>query len=214
MRRRSLAVGRALGGSVAVLSLLVAGCALSHRRPEDLDASTGDRDAAVFAADGGSGWLRPPIAAMPEPMRPVVTPFGPLPAPAPEPAPEPPQPTATTPPPPPPPLQPPPLPPPPPPKPPSGCRGCTISANATQLQAQSCCSAHDRCGLTFPQLSLPQCFELNTPGRRDTVCPDLQLGGGQSALGCCRPDGSCGVFDPLFGLGCLQLPYGEITPCG
>ena len=82
-----------------------------------------------------------------------------------------------------------------------------------QYQAHSCCSENRRCGLSFPEFGFPQCFEKHTPGTRNIQCDDLQLTVTEWAFGCCRSDGTCGVFDPWFELGCLQLPFTEITTC-
>jgi hypothetical protein len=67
----------------------------------------------------------------------------------------------------------------------------------------ACCvdPARSTCGV----VEVTECVELNYPGHVDPTChsPLSSL----DFPGCCRPDGTCGVLDTQYGLGCAQLPF-------
>jgi hypothetical protein len=96
---------------------------------------------------------------------------------------------------------------------PDDCSNCDYPAQGADYGAISCCSQRGHCGLSFPNAGFPQCFEHDSPGRRDPTCPDFQATIDVLGIGCCRSDGTCGVFDPVLGLGCVQLPFLKIQPC-
>ena len=99
-------------------------------------------------------------------------------------------------------------------EPPSACQDCTIPPGGENYMAHSCCSENQRCGVSFPELGFPQCFEQNSPGTRDPSCPDFAPTSNVNSPGCCRSDGLCGAFDTLLmSLGCVLLPFMPPTPC-
>jgi len=54
-----------------------------------------------------------------------------------------------------------------------------------------------------------ECVGLHLPGELDPSCPDSTNWRGERVQGCCRPDGKCGLVDPL--LGCHGLMW-EVHP--
>jgi hypothetical protein len=69
----------------------------------------------------------------------------------------------------------------------------------------ACCpvAGESLCGV----VEVTQCVQLNFPGHADPSCHSPFSGTGFDDNGCCRPDGTCGVLDTQFGLGCAQLPF-------
>jgi hypothetical protein len=93
------------------------------------------------------------------------------------------------------------------------CRNVTQTAGGTLLVAYACCvdPTRSRCGLVA---TANACVERDQPGTLDPTCatlPDTALG---TLAGCCRPDGTCGVLEERFGLGCAQIPLvSQLSPC-
>jgi hypothetical protein len=67
----------------------------------------------------------------------------------------------------------------------------------------ACCAdpSQSKCGV----VEVTQCVQLNYPGHVDPSCGSPF--NGTDFPGCCRPDGTCGVLDTQYGLGCAQLPF-------
>jgi hypothetical protein len=85
------------------------------------------------------------------------------------------------------------------------CKDLSVDINGTgTVTGYACCvdPARSACGV----VEVTQCVELNYPGHVNAACPSLPLSG-SDAPGCCRPDGTCGVLDTQYGLGCAQLPF-------
>lgn len=80
----------------------------------------------------------------------------------------------------------------------TGCSGLPM------LGVSGCCTDNDKCGLDISGLGVGEgCAELNAPGARNDACPSLSVFGGiVTFVGCCKPDGTCGVLADLAGLGC------------
>jgi len=118
------------------------------------------------------------------------------------------------------------------------------SAKAVTVYVNPCCAADDACGLDTGFLALvgaqftEVCQAHNQPGDRDETCADaadLMIPYGSSTIaidpfvGCCRPNGTCGVvIDTVtsgggklpiakFELGCVDAaPFfkGQVSNCG
>lgn len=76
------------------------------------------------------------------------------------------------------------------------------------VQATSCCTENNECGLTAAALGVSTCAPLNAPGTADGNCPSVSIAQGFTLGGCCTPDGTCGALDTFLGLGCVAVPTG------
>lgn len=84
------------------------------------------------------------------------------------------------------------------------------------IVVEPCCVNGDGCGLDLDAVSgfMPVtngCVELDQPGSNDTSCPSVyfdDIVNPRELVGCCRPDGVCGVVadlsDTLANFGCVD----------
>lgn len=84
------------------------------------------------------------------------------------------------------------------------------------IVVEPCCVNGDRCGLGLSAVSgfLPvngECVALEQPGSPDAACPSVyfdEVANPRELVGCCRPDGVCGVVadlsDTLANFGCVD----------
>jgi hypothetical protein len=97
-----------------------------------------------------------------------------------------------------------------------GCSNCPDPGLlAGFIQAASCCTTSNACGLTVPALGVQDCLPLNAPGTADANCPPVAIAQVITLEGCCSPDGICGAQDTFLGLGCAQVAAeGQRVSCG
>ena len=81
-----------------------------------------------------------------------------------------------------------------------------------------CCTRDFKCGVRLGKTPNVACLSLNQPGVEDNSCDDTIILG-TLAVGCCRPNGTCGYLDLKneLGVGCvspLQLNEPEGKACG
>ena len=81
--------------------------------------------------------------------------------------------------------------------------------------AEHCCSSDARCGAGAEHLFGGSCFERDAPGTPSDECPGAVIfiyydfgskhGLGEEFLGCCLPDGRCGLdTSDALGAGCVE----------
>jgi hypothetical protein len=90
------------------------------------------------------------------------------------------------------------------------CRNGLVPSSG--ITAYACCAsvADSKCGF----VELNSCLETAQPGALDPACPTLPATPLGTLPGCCRPDGTCGVFDESLGLGCVSVPLlSQVSPC-
>jgi len=101
---------------------------------------------------------------------------------------------------------------------------CPLEVCPSDLPS-SCCTDAGYCGVDIPpsasQFGIATgCQALNQPGNIDYGCPSLGSLAGQDIggfEGCCRPDGTCGIYvgTSELSLGCIQETYdGVVRLCG
>ncbi len=83
------------------------------------------------------------------------------------------------------------------------CKDLSVGISGGTVTGYACCAdpAHSKCGV----VEVTQCVQLDYPGHLDPSCGSPF--NGSDFPGCCRPDGTCGVLDTQYGLGCAQLPF-------
>lgn len=82
------------------------------------------------------------------------------------------------------------------------------------IQAASCCTSSNTCGLSVPALGVTDCLPLEAPGEANASCPPVAIAGLIQLNGCCSPDGNCGALDTFLGLGCAQVAaQGQAMRC-
>jgi hypothetical protein len=98
----------------------------------------------------------------------------------------------------------------------TGCDNCPEPGIlAGFIQAASCCTTSNTCGLSVPALGVADCLPLNAPGTADANCPPVVIAQFITLEGCCSPDGTCGAQDTFLGLGCAQVAaQGQEVSCG
>ncbi len=70
-------------------------------------------------------------------------------------------------------------------------------------QLAACCTTEDECGGNLGWATGP-CQPWDMPGELDETCPSHTfIGGAIDLLGCCKPNGNCGVMSSA-GLGCIE----------
>jgi hypothetical protein len=81
-----------------------------------------------------------------------------------------------------------------------GAESCpAVSEQLTRICTQTCCTADMRCGTHNAALDT----ECTPPFTNDTMCPDEMIAGTMVAGCCVEGTNSCGIFDPVLGMGCL-----------
>jgi hypothetical protein len=97
----------------------------------------------------------------------------------------------------------------------TNCDACADpSLLAGLIQATSCCTTSNECGLTSAAMGITDCLPLDAPGTEDATCPSSTVGGVFELPGCCTPGGTCGVLDTIgVGLGCAKLAPGDVVHC-
>lgn len=91
------------------------------------------------------------------------------------------------------------------------CKDLSVPIAGTgTVTGYACCAdpARSKCGV----VEVTQCVQLDYPGHLDPSCGSPF--NGSDFPGCCRPDGTCGVLDTQYGLGCAQLPFVPPTLMG
>lgn len=83
--------------------------------------------------------------------------------------------------------------------------------------APACCpsAAGSECGLVSGPLFGPDhegaCVQRDWPGEVTDECPSIDVSrppfNGATLAGCCRPDGNCGYWDGVAGLGCAEAKW-------
>jgi hypothetical protein len=89
------------------------------------------------------------------------------------------------------------------------CGGATCAGtNIFGVALAGCCTEDDKCGVDLASVGFGACQEANAPGNANMACPSQTVAGILPLSGCCKPDGTCGALDNLFGLGCISLGTG------
>jgi hypothetical protein len=90
------------------------------------------------------------------------------------------------------------------------CGGATCpGTNIFGVALPACCTTDDKCGVDLASVGFAAtCQEANAPGNANPACPSQTVAGILPLSGCCRPDGTCGALDNLFGLGCISVSTG------
>ena len=70
------------------------------------------------------------------------------------------------------------------------------------IAGASACCVGTQCGASSTR-SADKCLEKNQPGSFDPTCPSQTIDV-MTLKGCCKPNGSCGVFDTVMGFGCVD----------
>lgn len=83
---------------------------------------------------------------------------------------------------------------------------CCMSAAPNTAPVEAGTGDHEAaCGLdlrAYTKAIATSCVSLAEPGEIDPFCPDVVVEGLDAMLGCCTPDGACGAWDDVLGLGC------------
>jgi hypothetical protein len=96
----------------------------------------------------------------------------------------------------------------------TSCNACADPGLlAGLIQATSCCTTSDACGLTAPTVGIADCLPLDAPGAENAACPAVSIAGLLDLAGCCTADGTCGALDTLVGLGCAKVSTGAVVNC-
>ena len=91
---------------------------------------------------------------------------------------------------------------------------CDKECSGSAFLGTPCCTADNKCGLDISALGFGDgCAEMNAPGKVNTACPGMTIGGFLPLEGCCTPAGKCGLLDTFAGLGCTTAGSVEGMTC-
>jgi len=90
------------------------------------------------------------------------------------------------------------------------CGGASCAGtNIFGVALPGCCTTDEKCGVDLASVGFAAtCQEANAPGKANPACPSQTVAGILPLSGCCKPDGTCGALDNLFGLGCISVSTG------